>query len=79
MRRANSTRIPFLMLNRICWFPGFVPDEQHHSEMVVARHRRNGGELEAVRRRVDELAAFDERCRLRQPRGIQNERISRRH
>ena len=42
----------------------------HHDEIVVARHLRDDGKLEAVRRRVDELAAFDERRRLRQPRGI---------
>ena len=42
----------------------------YHGEIVVTRHRSDGLELEAVRRCVDEPAAFDERSRLCQPRGI---------
>ena len=36
-------------------------------QIEVARHGRDIGELEAVRRRVDEPAALDQRRRLRKP------------
>ena len=39
---------------------------QHH-EIVVPRARRHFGELGAVRRRVDKLAAFDQGGRLGEP------------
>ncbi len=39
----------------------------HHDQVEVARARREVGELQAVRRRVDELAARDQCRRLGEP------------
>ena len=38
-----------------------------HDEIALSRLRRDVGEAEPVRRRVDQLRAFDQRGRLRQP------------
>ena len=39
-RRANSTRMPFLMLNRICWLPDLVTDQQQPQAVVLHHLQR---------------------------------------